>query len=43
MYQIFYNGRLAAKKLTKRGAQAYAFKICQEKGWNISDISIVKV
>jgi hypothetical protein len=40
-YSIFYRGKLAEKSLTRRGAQARAFELAQEKGWNVYDIIIL--
>ena len=37
---IFYNGKLAARKLTQNGAQALAFELCKAKSWNVGLVEV---
>lgn len=39
-YQVLYQGRLAVSCITKAGAQAKAFQMAKEKGWNVAQIEV---
>lgn len=39
-YQIFYNGMLAGRKITRAGAQARAFQLIKGKGWDANKVEV---
>lgn len=39
-WSVLYQGRLVIRKLTKAGAEAIAFRLAKEKGWNLADIAV---
>ena len=39
-YMILYRGQLADRKLTRRGAEARAYELAKEKGWEIKELEV---